>query len=307
MLGLAPHYQNLLVDPEAVRPQAPWQSPSDCHSCALSNQNGYSQRRRCCTYYPFVANFQLGQIPATSPAATTIKHLIDQNLTTPAGLLATPGRLAAYATEINGAAFRAEAGLRCDFASDSGCTIYQHRSPTCATWYCRPHYFTPWLQALEAWLSHCWAHLWYLCLAETAIAPQTVLSTLKAYHQAPPTADAGYSETLLQQLWRDHRPSTKQAAIFAACGATFQRLTTARAERQHLHQILLSAQKAPHIHHEETSQTLTTIKTRHAKVRHYQSGQDLWQALVAATAQAELGYLEAAVGNQEPTYRNQEL
>lgn len=127
-------YQKLL--PESFLAQPVSESKAVCANCNMARQGVYHEDLKCCTYYPFLANFLVGP----SVEDKVVKSLIrKKRFALPLGLVAP----VAYQYEFQmkkGTDFGHRKDLLCPFYEKGKCRIWKHRSGECAAFLCESSY-----------------------------------------------------------------------------------------------------------------------------------------------------------------------
>ncbi len=127
----------------------PKESGIDCADCAMSRAPGqledgdglhFDAELKCCTYYPDLANFVVGDILAggASPGREVVLARIEHGRrVSPLGITCPPLH-DTVTREHTSDQFGHSSRLRCAFLSDRAtCAIWPQREATCATYFCR--------------------------------------------------------------------------------------------------------------------------------------------------------------------------
>jgi Fe-S-cluster containining protein len=115
-----------------------------CEDCAMVTPVGvtrdpgpFSARLKCCTYFPYVANFALGAMLSKNDGTLAVRlaQAKTEGLFLPTGLHPTAERL----QKIETLKFGQDAALLCPFydSQKNGCAVWQNRPGVCATYFCK--------------------------------------------------------------------------------------------------------------------------------------------------------------------------
>src|SRR5262249_15505916 len=121
----------------------------ECSNCLMCDpqkaapKKPYSPKLKCCTYFPFLPNFSIGELLASGDAAVRLRwrQAADRGRVTPAGLLESSE--SKLRSEILGEeAFGRSTELLCPFfnSASENCTIWNNRPGVCVSFHCRSSY-----------------------------------------------------------------------------------------------------------------------------------------------------------------------
>jgi len=134
----------------------PPETLATCHACAMVKppgsapiQNGlfFDPELVCCTFFPSLPNFLVGNILADknrreSPVHSMVRRPLDaEGLVTPLGIYAPQKYMLIYSHDKLG--FGNDSSLRCPylekrgFGDSPGCSIWPHRQSVCTSWFCK--------------------------------------------------------------------------------------------------------------------------------------------------------------------------
>lgn len=188
---------------EVLGAVAPEESRATCDSCAMRPAPGVEQlpgsiefdaSTKCCTYYPELPNFVVGNIlnDKTAPGRSVLKERFAAGIgVTPFGVMRPPVYQTLYQHGLNGDMFGRATSMKCPFLQpDLRCGIWAHRESTCLTWFCKyerglngKRFWT----ALKALLDTAERHLVHWCVVQLDIGDQA-LDLLFAQRAAETTA-----------------------------------------------------------------------------------------------------------------------
>ena len=134
--------------PELKNIQAPLETHAQCTSCRLLCKKGenkqtwhFHENTRCCTFYPVLYNWQLGQILKSNhpEAISLLRREMEQERTFNSLRFYPPDSYAEKQKELQyPIAFGKKEELLCPFyvTSTNRCGIWAHRNSICRAWYC---------------------------------------------------------------------------------------------------------------------------------------------------------------------------
>lgn len=213
--------------------------------CAPSGQTAGPGQRffdpdvKCCSYYPVLANFLVGQgLAGADPAARAsmeARLTADAATATPMGLVQPPAYAALYD---GGRAFGASKALRCPHyvVDTGGCAIWRHRNAVCATWFCKfergevgARFWNAVLRMVEALERALARH----CLIELDIGADALAALTRhpAWMTGPPPLGAaeldGRADRKATELWG--RWAGREREFYQRAGELVESLTWAEA------------------------------------------------------------------------------
>lgn len=185
--------------------QIPGETKADCQQCPLlvappthdHDINGHDiiwkfhPRTKCCSYYPKLSNYQVGNIlnetdydaaPARSIVASRVQA---QFAATPTSLNVPPAYALLYSkSPYNGTAF----SLRCPYYMEDlmggACGIYQYRETVCSTWFCKYDRgqvgASFWRESLRPFFKELEHTLSYWCLTQLTLPEENLKRVLAA-------------------------------------------------------------------------------------------------------------------------------
>ena len=192
----------------------PAETEATCHQCVLlltlSDSNttqSINPRTKCCTYYPDLMNFQVGNIlnepnPYKAPARDVVMARVRaQFMSTPLKLQKPPVYNIIYdKNPFMGSALR----LRCPYyveeVLNGACGIWQHRNAACTTWFCKHvrgnvgHSF--WRDALEPFFKFLEDALGFWCLTRLSLPEENLERLLKMSNY---TSDSRFTPEILDE------------------------------------------------------------------------------------------------------------
>ncbi len=147
-----PHPANEWVR-EALGTPPPDEGRATCQDCAMcgsqvvhATQLRFNPEVKCCTYWPTLANYQVGGILDAARVGTThvegaqrLEMMLQKSWAQPVGIGAAPTQKILYAAA-KGSEFGRSVSLRCPYyqqGDNCNCTIWGHRNAVCSTWFCK--------------------------------------------------------------------------------------------------------------------------------------------------------------------------
>lgn len=130
-------YKNLL--PRELQIDLPKETKVNCESCNMVKRGIYREALKCCTFYPFLANYLVGEILSSQNSMILRAFIKERRFNLPIGLCAPP----AYQLKhryTSSADFGRKEDLLCPFMKNGGCQIWQSRSSVCFSFYCESSY-----------------------------------------------------------------------------------------------------------------------------------------------------------------------
>jgi hypothetical protein len=243
--SLPPLYENWAA--QFLGSPIPPELEATCDDCAMVDggkkaprdpQSFFDSTTRCCTYFPVLANFLVGQILAdadphiASGRRSVVARLERRLAVTPLGC----GQPATYSLLYNNSrdGFGASHALRCPHHLDNGfCGIWAHRMSVCATWFCkysRGAVGLKFWRALQVLLSGVEGSLAKWCLLSLKLDSQTLA------HLFPPP-DPCPSPRILDRYQIDERVNPdrysevwgtwagRERELFEECGRLVKQLS----------------------------------------------------------------------------------
>jgi Fe-S-cluster containining protein len=114
-----------------------------CANCAMVKPTGLTRDKgpfknnlKCCTYFPFIPNFSLGEINQAK-----IAQALDRGVLLPVGLFPSV-KHQAFVDQMGSKAFGRKQELLCPFfdSPKNQCSIWETRPAVCTTYFCKSDY-----------------------------------------------------------------------------------------------------------------------------------------------------------------------
>jgi Fe-S-cluster containining protein len=137
---------------ELLEGEASAEPGATCDNCAMvaapqhiGSASFFESSVKCCTYYPRLANFQVGEILRDESTPERAKAHIRARIAAqvgvrPLGIDPLPSQSILY-TSLKSGGFGRATSLRCPFydtqRTDKNCQIWRSRNAICSTWYCK--------------------------------------------------------------------------------------------------------------------------------------------------------------------------
>ena len=136
------------------------ETSATCENCAMVKPTGLTRDKgpfknnlKCCTYFPFIPNFSLGEI-----SEAKISQALDRGVLLPVGLFPS-AKHQAKVDQLGQKAFGKKPELLCPFfdSPKNQCSIWENRPAVCTTYFCKSDYGQAGLDFwadLEKYLNH---------------------------------------------------------------------------------------------------------------------------------------------------------
>lgn len=131
-----------------------------CENCAMVKPLGLTRDKgpfknnlKCCTYFPFIPNFSLGEI-----SEAQISQAVNRGVLLPVGLFPS-AQHQSLVDQLGQKAFGKKTELLCPFfdGPKNQCSIWENRPAVCTTYFCKSDYGQPGLDFwadVEKYLNH---------------------------------------------------------------------------------------------------------------------------------------------------------
>ncbi len=226
---------------DALTLEAPPESRADCSDCPMTTAEGAAEAfdpvLRCCTYHPRLPAHRVGIYFRDHHVSRQVgRSRLEAKLhkrvgVTPLGIDAPP----AYALLFRSGkdTFGRAKGLRCpyhDADSSLGCSIWEAREATCATWFCKHERGltgrTFWV-ALRDFIHAADAALAWWCVLESDLGDPAI-EAIDAYARGREAVDRhaideGIDPARYEAMWGSHRFAEHR--WFAQCAARVEALS----------------------------------------------------------------------------------
>ena len=120
-----------------------WQEIDKCSNCimACGDKPSYSEKNKCCTYYPFIPNFMLGNILHNNKkvAPQILSYIQAKQYVLPIGFCA-PESYQFKSRDENNIGFGKDESLLCPFYDRGACNIWDQRNSECISFQCYSSY-----------------------------------------------------------------------------------------------------------------------------------------------------------------------
>ncbi len=234
---LAPLYHRLL--PTSILQMDPTETLATCDNCLMSQpaaqktKEWYQPDLKCCTYYPFLPNYVIGNLLEESPefVKKRLHDVIDQQkYALPIGVVAP----ISYQVEFNNRTL-GEFGQRRDWLcpyydqSSNRCGVWLHRGSVCTTYYCKSNYKArgkKYWQLLGDYLSYVEMALMEEALVQLDFSPRQVselVSFLNCYSGTEEELQSDrLSPAVAKSLWNGYYE--EQPHFYQRCSEIVQNL-----------------------------------------------------------------------------------
>jgi len=233
-MSVPPLYARWLA--EALPEALPSEPLATCDHCAMCSSSGdadeefFSARTKCCTFFPDLPSFLVGRLLGDGSAEMAqgrarVEERIEAGAgVTPLGVLAPPQYRLQY--RIAEPAFGRSTALRCPYyrEEDGQCGIWLHRISTCCTWFCKHQRGAVGLRfwaALKELLRGVERALACWCLLELGFDPAALAECQAARREARKQLDApsldGHADHARQaRIWGSWHGRERQ--LYEECG-----------------------------------------------------------------------------------------
>ncbi len=121
----------------------PWEEINKCSSCIMTcgDNPKYNKVTKCCTYYPFIPNYMVGNILVNNKlkAHIVLEYINSKKFTLPVGLCTPEDYQLKYVTKKDWE-FGNNEELQCPFYDSGDCTVWDQRSAECLSFQCYSSY-----------------------------------------------------------------------------------------------------------------------------------------------------------------------